>query len=220
MLLVLGAVEAGSRLLKRRKADAEILALLLWFAVPVAYFYLASAPRYDNFRHLFFVLPPLFLLVGAGFERLFHWIRRPALRVAVVCLALLPGAFAIFNLHPYEYIYYNSLVGGVPGAFRQYELDYWCTSTREAMAYVNNHVPPGAVVELNIPIGVVQPFARPDLVLTVVPKGADARSQADLIVLCARGNADLRLYPEAEVLWQVERQGAVLSVVKRGPGRK
>ena len=32
---------------------------------------------------------------------------------------------ALVQLHPYEYLFYNSLVGGLPGAARRYETDYW-----------------------------------------------------------------------------------------------
>ena len=48
------------------------------------------------------------------------------------------------HLHPYQYIYYNSFVGGVHGAFHNYELDYWGTSYYEAAEYVNQVASPGA----------------------------------------------------------------------------
>ena len=35
-------------------------------------------------------------------------------------------------LHPDEYVYYNALVGGVPGAAGRFKLDYWANSYREA----------------------------------------------------------------------------------------
>jgi hypothetical protein len=36
-------------------------------------------------------------------------------------------------LHPHQYIYYNLLAGGVRGADRRYELDYWSNFMREAV---------------------------------------------------------------------------------------
>ena len=36
----------------------------------------------------------------------------------------------MINLHPLEYLYYNSLVGGLKGAFGKYETDYWGNSLR------------------------------------------------------------------------------------------
>ena len=52
-------------------------------------------------------------------------------------VTLLPGLVGIAQLRPYEYAYFNSFVGGVRGAADDYALEYWCTSYREAMAYVN-----------------------------------------------------------------------------------
>lgn len=45
----------------------------------------------------------------------------------------------MFRLHPYEYIYYNSLVGGLPGANGKYETDYWGAGYREAVYWFNKN---------------------------------------------------------------------------------
>ncbi len=60
----------------------------------------------------------------------------------MVLIAMAPGLIGIISLHPYEYIYYNEIVGGVDGAAGHYYADYWCTSFREAMKYVNQVAPP------------------------------------------------------------------------------
>jgi hypothetical protein len=60
----------------------------------------------------------------------------------VICL--LPSVFGIVSLHPYEYIYYNSFVGGVSGAEGRFETDYWAISFREAAEYVNENASPNA----------------------------------------------------------------------------
>ena len=44
--------------------------------------------------------------------------------VFVGCLAWM--AVSMIRLHPYQYIYYNGLVGGIRGAQGRYELDYYC----------------------------------------------------------------------------------------------
>jgi len=40
------------------------------------------------------------------------------------------------KLHPYEYVYFNELVGGLPGAGRNFETDYWGTSYKEAALWL------------------------------------------------------------------------------------
>jgi hypothetical protein len=53
---------------------------------------------------------------------------------------IVPAVYLVFHvllmikLHPYEYTYYNQLVGGVAGAARKgYLTEYWATSYKEAV---------------------------------------------------------------------------------------
>src|SRR5512135_349905 len=56
----------------------------------------------------------------------------------------LPGIAAGAWLHPYEYVYYNALVGWTGGIERQYENDYWFTSVCEAARYLDTVAGDGA----------------------------------------------------------------------------
>ncbi len=96
---------------------------------------------YNNFRHVLFILPPLFVVAGMGLQGVFRIPLQRHLKIALAILVVLPGLVGIVRLHPYEYIYYNALVGGVDGAAGRYELDYWCTSLREAMTYIDDQAP-------------------------------------------------------------------------------
>ena len=44
------------------------------------------------------------------------------------------------RLHPYENLSYNMLVGGLPGAFRRYDMDYWFNSMPEAVRTLETFV--------------------------------------------------------------------------------
>jgi len=50
------------------------------------------------------------------------------------------------RLHPYEYLYYNDLVGGLPGAARRNETDYWVNMMPEAVEQLEEFIDkqPGA----------------------------------------------------------------------------
>ena len=50
----------------------------------------------------------------------------------VACLVW--NGVTLVRLHPYEYLFYNSIVGGLEGASRHYDLDYWFGSMPEANA--------------------------------------------------------------------------------------
>ena len=53
-----------------------------------------------------------------------------------MCL-ILPGIISGVLQHPYEYIYYNSMVGWSQNIGRNYEADYWSTSFCEAGKFLN-----------------------------------------------------------------------------------
>ena len=42
-------------------------------------------------------------------------------------------AVTLVELHPYEYMFYNAFIGGLPGAKFDYVMDYWANSMREAV---------------------------------------------------------------------------------------
>ena len=51
----------------------------------------------------------------------------------LIILLLAPGIYGMIQLHPYEYTYYNSFIGGTGGVFRHYETDYWLTCYKQAV---------------------------------------------------------------------------------------
>jgi 4-amino-4-deoxy-L-arabinose transferase-like glycosyltransferase len=81
-------------------------------------------PVYDGER-LFLVAFPLFaILVGKGFAILWSRARRMG-RLALAALFLGQG-YGVVTIHPFGLSYYNTLVGGLPGAERLgLELTYW-----------------------------------------------------------------------------------------------
>ena len=55
---------------------------------------------------------------------------------AAVLITLLPLG-PMYRLHPYEMTYFNRLTGGLAGAVGRYETEYWITSYREAIEWIN-----------------------------------------------------------------------------------
>ena len=82
------------------------------------------------------------MLAGLGVDQLIAIVKLPILKAALLMIMVLPGVYSCIQLHPYEYIYYNSIVGGVQGANRKFELDYWVTSFRESLYYINEVAKP------------------------------------------------------------------------------
>ena len=196
---------------RKQENGRHLLVLsLVWFVLPVLGFIALRSPLYDNFRQVFFILPPVFLMAGVVFEK----IKRPVLQIALIVLCVLPGVIAGIRLHPYEYIYYNSFIGGEAGAFRRFELDYWGTSYREAAGWLNWNAPANAPVWVEGPSHLLGLYLRPDLKLYSSYE-ADRADHYDYVVAITRYDLDLTSYPQARVVHTITRDGGLLAVIKQ-----
>jgi hypothetical protein len=183
---------------------------LLWFIVPLVAFIVFRVALYDNFRQIFFILPPVFLMAGVAFEA----IKNVKWQTALIVICLLPSLFGIVSLHPYEYMYYNSFVGGVSGADGRFETDYWAISFREAAEYVNTNASPNANIWVEGPDQTFSLFAREDL--KIYSSGEVERAdEYEYVVAATRYDFDETVYPDAEIVHRIMRGDAVLTVIKK-----
>jgi hypothetical protein len=200
-------------LLKQRKQLDYALMVLVWFLLPFTFFILDRVPLYDNFRHVLFIVPPLFLLAGTGLDWLFSKFTAQRYRVLITGLAILPALIANVSLHPYQYIYYNQLAGGLPGAYRQYQLDYWDVSYREAALYLGRVAPPNARIVALGPYTMLKQYARPDLQF-INPETVTDWQGYDYIVVSTRNNQDLD-FAQYKTIYSIDRIGVPLTVIKK-----
>lgn len=211
-VVVLLLIGLGVILWKLAKRDGELFLyglFGLWVGVPLIGLIFFGLAVY-GFRHLLFVLPPLVIAAGIGLEACVDRLKASWTRAIVYGFVLLPGIWAIIQLHPYEYIYYNSFVGGVSGATGQYEIDRWCISYREAIEYTNTVAEPRAVVVVPQQVIQVVPFARPDLRLLDASRGV---VDADYVLSCTyrdKGRWDTTRFTP---VYTIQRGEAVLTEV-------
>jgi hypothetical protein len=198
----------------KMKFRSPFLLALFWFFLPVTVMLVAQSSLYDNFRQMFFLLPAIFIMVAIALDVLFTKLNKTWLNLAFALAIAMPGIYACIHLHPYEYIYYNSFVGGVKGAFRQYELDYWAISYKEAAEYLNEEAPPNAAIGVIGTDLIFKPYARPDLKVSFF-NGVDVGEGFDYVVLTSRANNDLAVCPKAKMIKTIERDGAVLTAIKQ-----
>lgn len=171
---------------------------------------------YDNFRHFLFIIPPIFFCAGLGLQLLLERTTRVPWKAFWLVLAVLPGIYWLIPLHPYQYTYYNTLTGGLPGAFRRYEMDYWTTPYKEATLFINENAPDQARILVLGPEHIVETYARPDLVIEKYRKeNTQSNASADFAIISSRNDKDLTLFPDDEVLWTTGREGAIFAVVKQ-----
>jgi hypothetical protein len=140
--------------LRRRSSQSPILRLLLiWAALPIVRASVPGAVNFDGIRHFVEFVPAVALLAGYGGASLIQVAGPHLTRGAIAALALL--GVMVWNIgggliryHPYEPLYYNSLVGGLAGARMKYGFpeatDYWASSYRHGAAWLNANAPEGA----------------------------------------------------------------------------
>jgi hypothetical protein len=145
MLLVLGLtgligslLDATRRVMPPQRR-AQLLAVALAALLPVAVTVITRPAMYNGLRHFVFVVPPLAALGGLAGAVILEYLARvskPLTGAAAVVVAFgiaLP-INEMVKLHPYEYVSFNHLAGGAPGARGRFMLDYWGLSFKQATA--------------------------------------------------------------------------------------
>jgi hypothetical protein len=197
--------------------DRDLMVLFtLWLFLPLAEAMIMRPPLYDNFRHFLFIVPPIFLFAGIGLEALLHKLQSSFYAILVVTTLLLPNIYWDIKLHPYQYTYYNNLIGGVEGAFRRFETDYWATSYRQATLFINQTAPRGSTIIVWGPANIVPFYKRQDMtVVNYDKRGKNLENLPTYAILSTREDRDQILFPDSRVIYQVGREGAIFAVVKQ-----
>ncbi len=113
--------------------------ILFTFVFPIFWIIYQKSNVYGGWRHAMFSYPTMVVFAGLGFDYAINMIKDKRAKIA---LTILPFALLIMPLchiiknHPYQYVYFNELAGGVENAWGNYELDYYYHSTREASEWV------------------------------------------------------------------------------------
>lgn len=145
LLIVSGIALAAARARRGVKVD---LFFLIYIAVVLARISLPGAANFDGVRHFLELFPPLAAIAAASLLTV-EW-RRAA---AIGAIALVPGIAGIVRMHPFENAYWNVLAGGTAGAHARHlpqAGEYWATSYRQGIDWLNRNAPPHAAVVVPI----------------------------------------------------------------------
>jgi hypothetical protein len=142
--LLLGVALAGCAAALRWRQDTngvsqrEVALLAVAGFLPLLCQAVFHGPSFTGLRHFLFVVPPLAALAGIGLHAALSQVeaRRPVAAFAAAT-ALVAGflwnASVLIRLHPDQYLFFNPLVGGLEGASRRYDTDYWVNIMPEAV---------------------------------------------------------------------------------------
>ena len=133
---LLAAARPGKGALPYRRTETLLLVAIATF--PVICEVIDRGPAFTGLRHFLFVVPVFAVLTGIGFDWLLTQLAARRLWLAqalgaAVALAILWNAGMLVMLHPYQYLFFNPLVGGLEGASGRYVTDYWVNIMPEAV---------------------------------------------------------------------------------------
>jgi hypothetical protein len=218
---LLPRLAVGSMQLQRR--DIALVSLTVGF--PLACQVICHGPAFTGLRHFSFVIPALAVLAGIGLDGAVTALAargRVAASggVAVVSACFLWNAVTLVRLHPYEYLFYNRLVGGLEGASRHYDLDYWFNSMPEALnqleAYLRRTEPGNAIRPARIySVAVCGERLSFEKTVTLPQLHWDFKhewNESEFFIAPTQMNCDRDL--DGKVIGTVERLGVTIAYVK------
>jgi hypothetical protein len=145
VLAAVGGLVFGGVWIWRRGWRPENVSLALaWFVLglsivfPLAYSAYKKPVLYDGLRHFLFIVPSIVVVAALVFEMLARRLVRRWRRVGAAVVGGLALAYAVDHVvtsvryHPFQYVYFNRLIGGLAGADGRYSTDYYGVTYKEA----------------------------------------------------------------------------------------
>jgi hypothetical protein len=116
-----------------------VLFVIFTAVFPITYIIIKKSNLYDSWRHLLFIYPSIAVIASLTWNNLIGITNKVFHKIvffAVLLLCCIEPAVWMINNHPHQSFYFTPLIGGVDGAFKKYEIDYWGTSLRSAVEWI------------------------------------------------------------------------------------
>jgi len=137
-LIVFSGFIFSYRLFRNGKS---LIFIFLFFTIlfPAIFVIVEKSNLYSSWRQFLFLYPVIILVSSIALcsfiDSLKNKFIRWGLMLALLLMSVHPLKFMIKN-HPYEYLYYNQITGGLKGAYGNYETDYYYVSQAEAAKWL------------------------------------------------------------------------------------
>jgi hypothetical protein len=204
------------------KEFISIVILFICFIFPLILVVIKKSYLYNELRHVLFTLPTLALFVVVSVNRFLQIYNGKLVKLGLTLIFTLHSiliSITLFKLHPYQYIYYNHISGGISEAYKkQLPLDYWCTSYKEISGYFLKSVRSKGpeVRKKSFLLYSHGPFWAADLYLrNKSPKilSVGTPQEADYIISYTDNRADKNW--DAKTIYKVERFSTPISVLAK-----
>ena len=200
----------------------QFLFVVFTVLVPLAAFAAVRPSTYNGVRHFLFLVPQLVILAAIGLDRGLDILLRHRRVVgmafaALLGLAVLRQTLVMIQIHPYQYIAFNTLTGGLRGAYGRFELDYWGVSYREAslalVKFLENERTAGRPVPPKALLFVCGANTQAAYYLPDTVGITEDRTAAVFFLGGDLTNPRCRLRPEGPAVVEIKRDDTVLSYV-------
>lgn len=196
-----------------RKNKTELIYLVGIFLTPLIVVLLVRPNIYDAWRHFLFLIAPMTILASMGLYYFFKSILLYKIMALCILLSIfLSVGYSYLALHPYEYIYFNAVVGGLKGAYQHYETDYWGKSYREAVLQFESKVVKEQTKTITI-LTCGHPVSSTYYFLPNMHWVSDP-SKAQYYICYTRYHQDENI-SGSKTLFTVQRQGTPLNFIKK-----
>lgn len=149
--------------------------VLIWFSVVTGKFMFTNV-TYSGIRLFLEAIPALCVMAGYGAACLytrasgFMGSHKPAYKHAllslVVILLYLPILITNIQIHPYQFCYFNELVGGPKGVYDKKLSDlFYGPAFKDGAEWLNSNAPPGSIVKIAEPVHIAKIYLRSDITI-------------------------------------------------------
>lgn len=199
----------------KRPIEEKLVYLLLLSSmyVPIIVVIAMRPVAFNGWRHYLFLIVPLIVIATLGVNYL---LIKQSQVVKATCVLLI--ALQVFltgkemrQLHPYEYVYFNSIVGGLYEASDKFEADYWNKSNKEAISWLKKHLATNKVYAIKLcqSSGISSHYFSKNMTLVKDIKNAD-------ILICrSRGFGQDEIDKKFRKIFFLQRKGVEINSIKQ-----
>ncbi|WP_299314514.1 hypothetical protein [uncultured Aquimarina sp.] len=126
------------------KKHILIISFILFAALfPLVIILLGKPNSYDNARQFLFIVPPAIVISSLAWNVLFDNISNSFIKkgsyLLLFFLLIEPFGFMSRN-HQLQSLYFGPLIGGMDGAYENYEIDYWGIGIKPAIDWLEENM--------------------------------------------------------------------------------
>ena len=199
-----------------KKVFIILLLLQIFFFPTIAI--LRQSTIYGGMRQFIFILPAIATISAVTMAWTIKAVPKKAsstIALVLIIAVSVPIVTDMVALHPYEYMYFNRMFGGLKAAHGRYETDHWGLSMREGMEWINENSIGKTKVVSSSQLVSSQTFAASNI--NVIPLSKfNPQEISQPFYYIARPRFDFQdKFPECTIVNRVMRQNVPLTIVKK-----